>query len=66
MKTGCIITRYNETIDWIEYIQSKIDIFYIYNKGDNDTLFKKEVPQEWAHKIKIMKLNGFLNGCQLN
>jgi hypothetical protein len=56
MKTGCIVTRYNETIDWIEYIQPKVDIFYIYNKGENDNLFKKEIPAEWAHKIKIQKL----------
>ena len=55
MKTGCIITRYNETIDWIEYIQPKVDIFYIYNKGENDNLFKKEIPAEWVHKIKIQK-----------
>jgi hypothetical protein len=55
-KTACIITRYNETIDWIEYIQSKVDIFYIYNKGENDVLFKNPVPPELSQKMKIEKL----------
>ena len=55
-KVACIITRYNETIDWIEYIQSNIDIFYIYNKGSNDNLFKNELSIDLAPKLKIMKL----------
>jgi len=56
MKVSCIITRYNETIDWIEYIESKIDIFYIYNKGDNDILFKNKVPDQLKLKLKIISL----------
>ena len=51
-----IITRYNETIDWIEYIQSNIDIFYIYNKGPNENLFKNPVPEALKAKINIMNL----------
>jgi len=55
-KVACIITRYNETIDWIEYIQSKVDVFYIYNKGPNDNLFKNEITDELKLKLKIQKL----------
>jgi hypothetical protein len=51
---SCILTRYNETIDWIEYIMNEIDFFYIYNKGDNDILFKHYNPP--PEKIKIIKL----------
>jgi len=52
-KVACIITRYRETIDWIEYIAPKVDIFYIYNKGDDIALFKKVNP-ELNKKIKII------------
>jgi hypothetical protein len=50
----CILTRYNEIIDWIEYIINDIDFIYIYNKGPNDILFKHYTPP--AEKIKIIKL----------
>jgi hypothetical protein len=56
MKVACIITRYNETIDWVEYIESNIDIFYIYNKGPNDNLFKNKVPELLKSKLNIIKL----------
>jgi hypothetical protein len=51
---SCILTRYNEIIDWIEYVINDIDFFYIYNKGDNDILFKNYQPP--PEKIKIIKL----------
>ena len=51
---SCIITRYNEIIDWIEYIINDVDFIYIYNKGPNDILFKNYSPPQ--EKIKIMKL----------
>jgi hypothetical protein len=50
----CILTRYNETIDWIEYIINEIDFFYIYNKGPNDILFKNYFPP--PEKYTIIKL----------
>ena len=50
---SCIITRYNETIDWIKYIIDSVDFIYIYNKGENDLLFKNYIESE---KIKIIKL----------
>ena len=52
-----IVTRYNEHIDWIDYIQNDIDIFYIYNKGENNRLFKNLVPSESLEKklnIKVL------------
>ena len=51
---ACVITRYNETIDWIEYINPKVDIFYIYNKGLNQNLFKNKVSPEIEKKLKII------------
>jgi len=52
---ACVITRYNETIDWIEYINPKVDIFYIYNKGLNQNLFKNKVSPEIEKKLKIIQ-----------
>jgi len=51
---SCILTRYNETIDWIQYIINDIDFFYIYNKGSNDLLFKNYFPP--PEKYTIIKL----------
>ena len=57
MTIACIITRYNEHIDWIDYIQNDIDIFYIYNKGSNNHLFKNLVPTEsLKNKLNIIVL----------
>jgi len=52
MKTA-IITRYNEKIDWIEYIIDDLDQIIVYNKGSNNDLFKTYVPPP---KVVIMKL----------
>jgi hypothetical protein len=52
MKT-VIVTRYNEKIDWIEYIIENIDQIIVYNKGTNDDLFKNYVPPA---KVVIVKL----------
>lgn len=35
-----VVTRYNESIDWIRYIINKVDKIYIYNKGENKNFFK--------------------------
>ena len=52
----CLVTRYCEYIDWIQYIPQRIDTIYIYNKGPNDMLFKQYVPTEqMLKKIKIIK-----------
>jgi hypothetical protein len=55
-KTAAIITRYNETIDWLDYIKDQVDIFYIYNKGPNDNLFKTPITDDLKNKIKIIKI----------
>jgi len=39
-----IITRYNEKIDWINYIIDSVDQIIVYNKGTNDDLFKEYQP----------------------
>ena len=35
-----LITRYNEYIDWIEYMIHRVDHVVIYNKGSNENFFK--------------------------
>jgi len=49
-----LITRYNEYIDWIDYIINRVDHIVIYNKGSNDNLFKTFVPP--SEKITIKKM----------
>ena len=53
METICIVTRYNEKIDWIEFVLKFVDKMFIYNKGDNNDLFKKEIISD---KITIINL----------
>jgi len=48
-----IITRYNEKVDWINYIIDSVDQIIIYNKGYNDELFKDYTPPA---KVIIKKL----------
>jgi len=48
-----IITRYNEKVDWINYIIDSVDQIIIYNKGFNDAIFKDYVPPA---KVIIKKL----------
>jgi len=48
-----IITRYNEKIDWIDYIIDSVDQIIVYNKGTNDDLFKHYEPPA---KVVIVKL----------
>ena len=51
MKTA-LVTRYNEKIDWIEYIIDSVDQVIVYNKGNNDDLFKTFVP---TAKVVVLK-----------
>ena len=56
-KVVAIITRYNEYIDWINYIIDRVDFIYIYNKGPNTNLFKyTSFNEEQLKKIKIIIL----------
>jgi len=56
-KVVAIITRYNEYIDWINYIINRVDFIYIYNKGPNTNFFKYFVfSEEQKNKIKIITL----------
>jgi len=55
--THCIITRYNEYIDWIKWLIKDVDHMYIYNKGSNDDLFKyTTLTEEDKAKITIERL----------
>jgi hypothetical protein len=51
MKT-VLVTRYNEKIDWIEYIIDAVDQVIVYNKGSNNNLFKTFQPP-----AKVIVLN---------
>jgi hypothetical protein len=54
----CVITRYNEYVDWIDYISSIVNNFYIYNKGPNDNIFKNLTPDfALTKKITNVKLD---------
>jgi hypothetical protein len=56
-KTVAIITRYNEYVDWIDYIINKVDFIYIYNKGPNNLIFKNLVlNEEQSKKVEIVPL----------
>ena len=44
MKVVCVLTRYNEYIDWIQSILKFVDFIYIYNKGENENYFKSFIP----------------------
>ena len=48
-----IITRYNEKVDWINYIIDQVDQVIIYNKGPNDDMFKEYNPPA---KVVIKRL----------
>ena len=37
---NCIITRYNEYINWIKYLPDNVTNIIVYNKGFNNNLFK--------------------------
>ena len=52
MKT-VIITRYNEKIDWLNYIIDSVDQIIVYNKGSNNDLFKNFTPPP---KVVIVNL----------
>jgi len=57
-KIECVITRYNENIDWIPYIKDQVDHITVYNKGNNDLLFKDYIPpQELLDRMTVIKLD---------
>lgn len=56
MATIAIITRYNEKIDWVNYISNDVDKIIIYNKGSNDNYFNIEPPADILSKLSFIKL----------
>ena len=51
-----IITRYNEYIDWIQYIMNKVDFIFVYNKGPNENYFNHITLSETeSAKTKFIK-----------
>ena len=55
-KIVCLVTRYNENLDWFKYIIDSLDIIYVYNKGENDKLFIRFDYEKYKEKIIIKKL----------
>jgi hypothetical protein len=47
-----VITRYNEFINWIDYLPDNVRNIYVYNKGFNDQLFKNH-ESRYSEKIII-------------
>lgn len=57
-KYECIVSRYNEYIDFIQELLPLVNIIIIYNKGFNNKFFKEYVPTtEDLKKIKIINLD---------
>ena len=53
----CVISRYNEYINWIASLPNYISKIYIYNKGENQLYFKDfKPPQELLAKLVFIKL----------
>ena len=53
----CVVSRYNEYINWIVSIPSYVSKIYIYNKGENDLYFKDTTPpDEFLAKLVFIKL----------
>ena len=50
-----IITRYNEFVNWVDYLPETVNKIYIYNKGYNDMLFKNH-ESKYKDKIIIIRL----------
>jgi hypothetical protein len=49
----CVITRYNENLDWIGWLVRFVDRIIVYNKGDNDTLFETHTD---LSKVTVLKM----------
>jgi hypothetical protein len=57
MGVECVISRYNETIDWIKYLPyESINAITVYNKGLNDNYFRSECPDVCHDKIQYHRL----------
>jgi len=50
-----IITRYNEFINWIDYLPENIRNIYVYNKGYNNNFFKNHVTK-YSEKLIITNI----------
>jgi hypothetical protein len=53
----CVISRYNEYINWIVSIPSYVSKIYIYNKGENHCYFKDFTPpDDFMSKVIFIQL----------
>jgi hypothetical protein len=53
----CVISRYNEYINWIVSLPSYVSKIYIYNKGENNLYFKDFTPPpEFLAKVVYINL----------
>jgi hypothetical protein len=55
-RTEVIITRYNEFINWVDYLPENIDKITVYNKGYNESFFKN-FKSKYQSKINIQKVD---------
>ena len=54
----CVISRYNEHLNWILGLPHYISKIYIYNKGENENYFKDiEITDELRAKLIFIKLS---------
>jgi hypothetical protein len=57
MGVECVISRYNETIDWIKYLpQDQINTITVYNKGLNERYYRSSVDESLLNKIQYHTL----------
>jgi len=57
IKYECIISRYNEYIDFVKEIINLVDVIIIYNKGFNQKFFKEYIPTpEHLQKLRIINV----------
>ena len=54
----CVITRYNEYINWIKFLPDEITKITVYNKGFNDNLFNNNDPMNDSvlNKLNIKRM----------
>ena len=54
----CVVTRYNEHLNWLNYIPSEVTSIRVYNKNQNNSdFFTKGFECTYSHKIQQQTVN---------
>ena len=53
-----VVTRYNEFINWIDYLPNNVRNIYVYNKGYNNYLFNNSYTND---KFIFLNLKNLFN-----